>query len=362
MSQGVEASFVLRFAAGPEICVDALRASTGLTVLFGPSGAGKTTVLRCLAGLERPQTGKIRFNGEAWVDATRGFFLPPRARGVGFVPQEYALFPHLSVERNVTYGLVAWRRAQRRARLEEMLRWLGLEGLERRLPGELSGGQQQRVALARALARRPRLLLLDEPLSALDAPTRLRLRGELRQLVLQLAIPCLLVTHDRTEALALGDTVAVMDAGRIVQQGPVQEVFSRPASLSIATLVGVETVQAGLVLQSANGIVTLAVGDLKLTALAPDLPPDAREAYLCIRAEDVVLVKGEAPQSSPRNCLPAVVRRLTPEGPMRRIELDCGFSLQALLTKQACEDLELRESDHVLALIKAPQIHLVGRT
>jgi molybdate transport system ATP-binding protein len=363
MNEGLAASFTKRFPDGPVIRIDQMRAraAAGITVIFGPSGAGKTTLLRCLAGLEHPDEGTIRFNGEVWFDAARRVCVSPRQRRLGFVPQDYALFPHLSVERNVAYGLRGLPAPELRARVAETLRWLGVADLTRRLPGELSGGQQQRVALARAVARRPRLLLLDEPLSALDSPTRLRLRSELRPLLLRFGIPTLLVTHDRTEALALGDDLIIMDAGTIVQQAPVQEAFNRPASVAVAAILAVETVQPGRVETAADGLFTVAIGDRKLTALAVDLPPDTREVYVCIRAEDVVVVKGDALQSSPRNCLPAVVARLTPEGPLVRIELDCGFALQALLTKQACAELALREGDHVLALIKAPQVHLIPR-
>lgn len=371
MTAGITATFAKRFPGGPEVRLENLRTcgEAVVTVLFGASGAGKTTVLRCLAGLERPDEGAIRFGVETWSDASQAVFVPPRKRQVGFVPQEYALFPHLSVGRNIAYGLrgrasprdSALTGAERGARVAEAIRWLGLEGLERRLPGELSGGQQQRVALARAVVTRPRLLLLDEPLSALDAPTRTRLRGDLRHLLRQLGIPTLLVTHDRIEALALGDELVVMNAGRLVQCGPVREVFRRPASLTVASVVGVETVQPGRVLTSVDGLVTVAVADRKLVALAPDLPADTSEVFVCVRAEDVILVKGEPGHSSPRNALPARVLALTREGPMVRIDLDCGFPLAALLTKQACEELALSPDERVLALIKAPQLHLIPR-
>lgn len=372
MSEGITASFAKRFPGGPPMRVEDLQTSGGavVTVLFGASGAGKTTVLRCLAGLERPDEGMIRFGTEIWSDAAPGVFVAPRKRRVGFVPQEYALFPHLSVGRNIAYGL-GGRRSQRgpvlteedrRARVTETIRWLGLEGLEKRLPRELSGGQQQRVALARAVVTRPRLLLLDEPLSALDAPTRVRLRSELGHLLRQLRTPTLLVTHDRAEALALGDELVVMDAGRIVQRGPVREVFSRPSNVAVAGVVGVETVQPGRVLTAVDGLVTVAVADRKLVALAPELPPATAEVYVCVRAEDVILVKGEPGHSSPRNALPAVVRALTREGPMVRIDLDCGFPLAALLTRNACDEFALVPGDHVLALIKAPQLHLIPRS
>ena len=371
MSEGLTASFAKRFPGGPETRVEDLRtAGDGVvTVLFGASGAGKTTVLRCLAGLECPDEGTIRFGAELWSDVAQGVFVPPRKRRIGFVPQEYALFPHLSVGSNIAYGF-AGRGAQqsagltdneRRTRVTETIGWLGLEGLERRLPGELSGGQQQRVALARAVVTRPRLLLLDEPLSALDAPTRVRVRSELGHLLRELGIPTMLVTHDRTEALALGDELVVMDAGRIVQRGSVREVFSRPANLAVAGAVGVETVQPARVLTATDGLVTVAVAERQLLALAPELPPGTTEVFACVRAEDVILVKGEPGHSSPRNALPATVRSLVRDGPMVRIDLDCGFPLTALLTKQACEELTLGEGERVLALIKAPQLHLIPR-
>jgi molybdate transport system ATP-binding protein len=362
MSQDIEASFIRRFSNGPQIQVEALRTSGpgSTTILFGASGSGKTTVLRCLAGLECPQEGSIRFGDEVWFEARGASLAPPQKRGVGFVPQDYALFPHLSVAHNIGYALNQVGHRERQARVRETMLWLGLEGLERRRPSELSGGQRQRTALARALIRRPRLLLLDEPLSALDGPTRLRLRGELRQLLKQLGIPTLLVTHERTEALALGDQLVVMDGGRIVQRGSVSEVFSRPANLAVAGIVAMETVQAGRVVESGDGLVTVAVGQSKLVSLSPELGVGT-EVYVCIRAEDVILVKGLPARSSPRNCLSVAVKSLNAEGPVVRIELLGGFPLAAILTKQACEELALKEGDQVMALIKAPQVHLIPR-
>ncbi len=241
-----------------------------------------------------------------------------------------------------------------------MVEWLGLSGLENRRPAELSGGQRQRVALARALVRQPRLLLLDEPLSALDSPTRGRLRSELRGWLKQLGIPTILVTHERTEALALGDCLVVLDNGRIVQRGPVHEVFSRPANLAVAGIVAVETIQPGRVLESTGGLVMVRVGQARLVCFSPDLPAGT-EVYVCIRAEDVILVRGLPDRSSPRNCLEALVRTVIPEGPLVRIELDTGFALSAVLTNQAREELGIQPGQSLKALIKAPQIHLVRR-
>jgi molybdate transport system ATP-binding protein len=363
------ANFRKQFPGGPEIVVDDLRIGDGITVLFGASGSGKTTILRCLAGLETPDTGEITFGGEVWFQKSGkrkaesgNNFLPPRKRGVGFVPQDYALFPHLTVTRNVGYGLHELSAVERAARVAETLHWLGLDGLENRLPRELSGGQQQRVALARAVVRRPKLLLLDEPLAALDTPTRLRLRGELRQLLRQLGIPTILVTHDRFEALALGDDVVVLHDGRNAQHGAAHEVFSRPVNLAVAEITAVETILSGHILETCDGLVTVAVGEARLIALAGDLPADARDVYVCIRAEDVILARPDSAPSSPRNHLVATVRAVVREGPLMRVNLECGFPLTALLTRPACEELALHDGVRLVALVKAPQVHLIPFT
>jgi molybdate transport system ATP-binding protein len=355
------ADFVRAFPGGPIIRAEALEITgPGVTVLFGPSGSGKTTILRCLAGLETPDSGKITFGNELWFAGGQRV-MPPRERRLGFVPQDYALFPHLTVAENITYGLHGRPAAEKAARVAELAGWLGLDGLDARRPAELSGGQQQRVALARAVARPPRLLLLDEPFAALDSPTRQRLRGELRLRLRELAIPTLIVTHDRQEALSLGDELMVLDAGRIVQRGPVQSVFSRPANLTVASIVAVETVQPGLVLSVKDGLASVRVGFAELTAVVDNLPAGTTNVFACIRAEDVMLAASPEPHSSPRNQWRGTVRSVTSEGPMTRIELDCGFPLTAVLTRQALDEMALHEGAVVYALVKAPQIHLVPR-
>jgi molybdate transport system ATP-binding protein len=231
---------VRRFRRGPVIRARASWPLEGeqVTVLFGPSGAGKTTLLRALAGLDRPEAGAITFAGETWFDAARRVHVPPQARGVGMLFQEYALFPHLTVAGNVAFGLSGRPRAERRARVEELAASFEIADLLHSRPGELSGGQRQRVALARALAPRPRLLLLDEPLSALDAPTREALRAELRQLLERTGVPAVVVTHSRTEARALGHRLAVIVGGAIRQVGPVEDVLAAPADAEVARAVG----------------------------------------------------------------------------------------------------------------------------
>lgn len=361
MNPLLRANFSKQFPDGPVIQAESLEiAGAGVTVLFGPSGSGKTTILRCLTGLETPDSGEISFDNEKWFADGKNL-TPPKGRRIGFVPQDYALFPHLTVAANIAYGLHERSAEEKKLRVAEMLNWLGLDDLAARRPSELSGGQQQRVALARAVARQPQLLLLDEPLTALDAPTRQRLRAELRRLLRQLGIPAIVVTHDRLEALSLGDDLVVLDGGRIIQCGSVQEVFSHPANLAVAGIVAVETVQPGRVLELQNGMATLQVGAARLMALAGDLPAGTAEVFVCIRAEDVMLSNDPELHSSPRNRLSATVRAMVSEGPMTRIELDCGFPLTAVLTKQACAEMVLKEGASVLALVKAPQIHLVPR-
>jgi molybdate transport system ATP-binding protein len=329
------------------------------TVLFGPSGSGKTTVLRCLAGLERPQRGSISLNDHTWFDADRKVDLRPQVRGIGFLFQDYALFPHLTIERNIAYGLHELDKSARRKRVELLLEMLELNGVGQRYPHQLSAGQQQRAALARAVAPRPKLLLLDEPLSALDAPTRQSLRRELRRILEKLNTPTIVVTHDPLEAVALADQAVILVDGAIRQQGAVHEVFSRPADPSVARIVGVETVESGRVIEVVDGLARVQVGKAELLAIAPGV--GIGPVYVCIRAEEVTLERGQSMQTSARNRLTARIVSLHPEGALVRVIMDCGFPLTALVTRPAVEQLALAEGQTVIALVKAPAIHLVGR-
>jgi molybdate transport system ATP-binding protein len=331
-----------------------------VTVLFGPSGSGKTTLLRMLAGLERPDAGSIVFRERAWFDAARAIHLPPQQRRAGFLFQDYALFPHLTVAENIAY-------AASRETAHKLLDTLGLAELAARKPRAISGGQQQRVALARALAAGPALLLLDEPLSALDAPTRSRTRYELRRMLLGGGVPSIVVTHDRMEAVALGDWMAVMVDGRIRQTGPVQEVFRRPADLQVAESVGVENVlpaeiagrERGLLVLRVNSPVTGQVGDARIQCVDSG---ETGPVFACIRAEDVALTHDIAQVSSARNRLTGRVRAVVLEGALARVELDCGFPLVAMVTAQSAGELALREGETVSAVVKATSVHLAART
>jgi putative spermidine/putrescine transport system ATP-binding protein len=235
--------------------------------LLGPSGCGKTTILRMIAGFERPTSGSITVDGQ---DITG---LKPNQRQLGMVFQAYALFPNLNVGDNIGFGLkIAGMPAdQRRARIEEMLKLIGLAGYEKRYPYELSGGQQQRVALARAIAPRPRMLLLDEPLSALDAKIRVSLREEIRAIQLDLGITTVFVTHDQEEALSISDRIVVMNAGNIEQLGAPHEIYNKPATRFVATFVGQLNNIEATVLEAATKTVSID----GQTATVPTLPTDA---------------------------------------------------------------------------------------
>jgi molybdate transport system ATP-binding protein len=336
-----------------------LQQATAL-VLFGPSGSGKTTVLRCIAGLEWPERGSIRFISRTWLDTSAGVRVTPQHRQIGYMAQDYALFPTYTVAGNIAYGLGALSQAERKKRVDEMADLLQLRGLEAAKPGELSGGQQQRVALARAVAPRPQLLLLDEPLSALDVPTRVQLRGELRTLLKRLALPSIIVTHDWTETLTLGDVVAVMGEGRVLQVGSPQEVFCRPANAAVAQIVGVETVIEGHVVEEIDGLATVRVNGTLLKGLGSY--EIGSPVFVCIRAEDVVLEQAGTGLTSARNHLHGKVSEILSQGVMVQVKIDCGFPLVATVTRGAQKDLHFEPGSPIVVAIKAGAVHLVPRS
>lgn len=329
-------------------------------ILFGLSGSGKTTVLRCVAGLEHLTSGRIVFNGEVWADMDSGKTVPPQRRAVGYVFQEYALFPHLTVEQNIGYGIREGSKALRRERIDELIQLMQLSGTEGRRPSTLSGGQQQRVALARALARKPRLLLLDEPLSALDLPTRIRLRTELRALLRTIDIPALMITHDWSEALYLGDSVVVMADGGVLQTGSPFEVFAKPTRPEVASLVGVDNLIPGQVIRRETGLADVRMDTQTVVAFDP-AGDDFDSCYACIRGENVALERTPAASSSARNHLLGHVIEIQPSGQLDRVVLDVGFRLVALVTPLSVRELGLKEGEPVTATIKATAIHLIPR-
>jgi len=340
----------VRFAPGFELNAELHLPLDGasITVLFGPSGAGKTTLLRMLAGLDRPREGSIVFRGQTWVDTARGVCLPPQQRRAGYVAQDYALFPHLTVDRNVAYAAPA-------GKSREYLDTFGLADLAGRYPRAISGGQRQRVALARALAAEPALLLLDEPLSALDAAARAQTRRQLRNLLAASGVPCIVVTHDRMEAMALGDWIAVMANGRVRQCGPLHDVFQRPADREVAESIGVENVLAAAIVSRHAGLLTLATAGAQLQSVDSG---ETGAVVACVRAEDVAITRDPAAASSVRNRLAGRIVSVAIEGPLARVELDCGFPLVALITAQSAGEMELKAGDSVCAAVKTTAVHL----
>lgn len=352
----------VRWAAG-EFSLDVTAAFSGrVTGLFGISGSGKSTLVELVAGLRRPQTGRILLGGDILAEAATGTFLAPERRRIGFVPQDGALFPHLTVEGNLRFGE---RRAPVAGRLErraQVCELLGIGGLLGRYVVGLSGGERQRVALARALVSAPRLLLLDEPLAALDVARKAAILPHLRRVRDEVGIPILFVSHSRDEVLALCSSLAVLDGGRVLQHGPVAEVFRRPASDAVARVVGVETILPGRLLGGDGALAAVDVGGVRLFGLGDQLPFGTEDVLVSIRAEDVMLLRaGAEANTSARNRWRGTVTALVDEGALVRVELDCGFPLVARLTRQAAAEFELEPGCPVIALVKAPSVHLLER-
>jgi spermidine/putrescine transport system ATP-binding protein len=291
--------------------------------LLGPSGCGKTTTLRLIAGFENPTDGHILLDGRDLVD------IPPHRRPVNTVFQSYALFPHLCVEDNVAYGL-RWRRgvdkSERKRRVREAIELVRLDGLEQRRPAQLSGGQQQRVALARALVLAPSVLLLDEPLGALDAKLRKYLQADLAALQREVGITFIYVTHDQEEALTMSDRLAVMDDGHVAQVGTPTEVYEQPATAYVADFLGVANLIAATAEAGSGGRRRVHLGEFTLDAAGDGA---AGAVKLVIRPERVRVAPGEA--AGP-NCLPAMVERVVYVGATTQVHvrLPGGETLQAL--------------------------------
>lgn len=286
----------LRKRFGPVVAVDGVSFSVDpgeILVLLGPSGCGKTTALRCIAGLERPDAGDVRLDGRSILG------LPPEKRGIGLVFQNYALFPHLSIEANVAYGLRHGRqrlpKKERKRKVAELLALVGLSGYERRKPHELSEGQKQRVALARALAVEPKVLLLDEPLSALDAALRVELRRELRRILKERETTAVYVTHDQEESLVLGDRVGVMREGRLEQVGLPWELYEKPRSPFVAQFLGRANLWPARVIQRRGEKALVVVAGVQLEAEAV-APLSSAESFLFFRPEWTQL--GDGPFSA----------------------------------------------------------------
>jgi molybdate transport system ATP-binding protein len=314
--------------------------------LVGPSGAGKTSVLRAVAGLARPASGSIALAGRVLFDADRGVDLPPEERGVGLVFQDYALFPHMTVEQNVAYG--------GRARVGELLERVRIAGLAKARPGQLSGGERQRVGLARALARDPGVLLLDEPLSALDPHTRAALRVELKEILDDLDLPVLLVTHDFHDATVLADRVAALVDGRIRQTGTASELIAAPADAFVASFTGAN-VLAGQARRAAHGLTEIALADGGVVYSV-----DYAEGEVEVAVYPwVVSIAREAPDDSALNHVRGPITSLVSVGNRARVQVG---ELVGEVTTASAERLGLCEGDVVTVSFKAAATRLVERT
>ena len=354
---GVRGVLVER-AGRPILAVEELDVQAGeVLAVVGPNGAGKSTLIHVIALLERPSGGEVLFDGRP----TRGSLLSYRRR-MAVVFQEPLLLD-ATVESNVGSGLAlrGVPRGERERRVRHWLKRFGIEDLARRSARTLSGGEAQRTSLARALALGPDILLLDEPFAALDEPTRQALIDDLDRVLAETDATVVFVTHDRAEALRLGDRVAVIIDGRIRQVGPPSRVFSAPVDEEVAAFLGVETIVPGHVRSLEAGLAVVEVAGCRLEAA---VAAEAEgEVLLCLRPEDVVLSPGEdhPGPTSARNRLPAVVRRIVKAGPHARVELDAGFPLVALITKQSLEELSLDAGSRVVASFKATAVHLISR-
>jgi molybdate transport system ATP-binding protein len=321
----------------------ALEVGAETVALVGPSGAGKTSVLRAVAGLATPAAGMVSCADDVWFDSERGIDRRPEQRSVGFVFQEYALFPHLTVARNVTFG---------GGRADGLLRRLRIEELASAKPAALSGGERQRVALARALARAPRVLLLDEPMAALDPHTRGRVRAELHDLLRELSLPTLLVTHDFEDAAALADRVGVLVDGRLRQVGHPAELLGAPADPFVAEFAGAN-VLAGVAGPGPEELTRVDL-DAGLTVYSTDAA--SGQASLVVYPWDVSLAR-VAPDDSALNHLPGEILSLVRVGNRVRVRLPF---LTAEITAASAERLALRPGDRAVASFKATQARLLA--
>ncbi len=343
----------------------AFQAGENMVALFGPSGSGKSLTLHCIAGLTAPDRGAITIDGQTVFHSGRGINLPPQRRRVGYVFQNYALFPHLTVEANIGYGLHFLPAPERRLQVQQAIRRVRLDGLEKRLPRQLSGGQQQRVALARTLATQPRILLLDEPFSALDSAVRGRLQSELMQLLRQLPITTILVTHNLPEAYALSERMVVYDAGRILQDGHRDEVLYKPRTRSVARFTGTKNIFRARVQAVEPHHILLETSGF--TVVAPPYPCQVgQELEFCIRPESIMVVKPAQPlrEAVKENLLRGTIVDQLPRGSVHTLYLKLmasaqDYDLEIEVPNHAYERLGLEGGKAITVSLKMNAIHVI---
>jgi len=343
-------------------------ALAGFNILFGPSGSGKTTLLDCISGLATPDAGTIEIGGESFFKSSSEIDRPISRRNVGYVFQNLALFPHLSVQQNVEYGVARLPRDQRRERATAMLRDFHIDHLAGRRPADLSGGERQRVALARSLVTDPTVLLLDEPLAALDSSTKSKIVDDLRRWNQAHQIPILYVTHSREEVLALGERVLVLDHGRIIADGTPHQVLSAPLQETVAQLAGFENIfdaSVWLVHEDRGTITCRLPGKRPGTFVLLETPLVRAEAgsrlRVGIRAGDVLMAIAQPEGLSARNILPGHLLTLERRDMMILALVDCGIDMYVQLTLAARDALKLQVGQQVWLVIKTHSCHLMRR-
>jgi molybdate transport system ATP-binding protein len=344
------------------------RAEPGFTILFGPSGAGKTTLLDCIAGLVAPDAGRIAISGRALFDADRHLNLAPSVRRIGYVFQDLALFPHLTVEQNVQYGLAHLSGKDRRHRTAAMLESFRIPSLARRYPKEISGGERQRVALARTLVTDPAALLLDEPMAALDAATKAKIFDDSRAWNAAHGIPILYVTHNREEVFALGERAIVLDRGRILAQGTPHEVLGAPSQETVAQLAGFENIFDATVesRHADKGTMTCRLVPSRSDPGYPvqlETPLVRAEVGAAlrvgVRAGDILLAVERPSGLSARNVMRGRLTALEEHDVIVSARVDCGVEMEVHLTLAARDTLQLQPGQEVWLVIKTHSCHLM---
>lgn len=354
----------VRTRLAPHFQLDvAFETAPGVTIVFGESGSGKTTVLRCVAGLARPDAGRVAIGDRVLFDGDAGVDVAPARRRVGFVFQHLALFPHLTTADNIEYGLTHLAAGERRARVATIADSFRIAHLLARKPGEISGGERQRVGLARSLVTDPEILLLDEPLSALDHSTQSRIIADLRLWNEARRIPILYVTHSQREVFALGERVLVLESGRIVADGTPDQVMEYPAHERVAQLAGFENLLDAVVVHTRpdGGVMASRLAGTTVDLETPLVEVEVGQPLrVAIRAGDI-LIATEPPRGlSARNQLPGTIAALSRQGAFVRVDVDIGVPVEVHVTPMAIENLGLRTGAHVWLVIKTHSCHPVS--
>jgi molybdate transport system ATP-binding protein len=335
----------------------------GITILFGPSGAGKTTLLDCIAGLVRPDAGRIAIAEKILFDSALGIDVSPQVRRVGYVFQDLALFPHLNVDANVEYGISALVGEERKRRSTVILESFRIVHLHSRKPGQISGGERQRVALARALVIDPAILLLDEPLAALDAATKSRIVDDLRAWNQEHRIPIVYVTHSREEVFALGERVIVLENGHAIAQGTPHQVMTAPRLETVAQLAGFENIFDATVTAAheERGTMTCQLAGSNVELETPLVRADVGSVLrVGIRAGDILLASLPPSGLSARNVIPGRVVSLAQRDVMVVAKVNCGIEMEIHLTLAARDSLQLQPGREVWLVVKTHSCHLMG--